>query len=143
MQSKLILFFSLVFVSLGFSLPEGWLAMMAGEKGELLIPVSSGSEDPFIIKVALASFLVSLIYAGICIAISKGLRFIPVVYAINSIFYLLCMFLVSRDSSILDAAKLGNWVPAIQLTLWFLSVVAISWATFNKPMQPTGNASAD
>jgi len=143
MQYKLILVFSLLFIALGFTIPADWLAMTYGENGELFIPVSSGSEDPFIIKLALASYVLSFLYVGMSIKLRRGIRFITPVYILNCIFYLLCMFLVSLDSSVLEAAKYGNRLPISQLVLWLISVVAIGWATFNKSMQPTANASAD
>src|SRR5690606_25870013 len=132
MQLKLILFFSLVLAALGFALPVEWLAMLIGEKGELFIPVSSGSEDPFTIKVALMSFTLTIIYSGISMALKKGAGFAPLVYTINSLFYLLCMFLVSLDSNIIGAARHGNWAPVLQLVLWLASIIAICGATFNK-----------
>lgn len=135
MRNKLIIFFSLALAALGFTIPTDWLAMMVSENGELFIPVSSGSEDPFVIKLALASYSLSFIYSSISFTLNRGVRFIPVAYLVNCIFYLLCIFLISLDSSILGAAAYGNWVPVSQVIFWFISVIAISWATFNKLRQ--------
>jgi len=122
MRDKLILFSSLALGLLGIALPTEWLAMVAGENGELFIPVSSGSEDPFAIKLGLASYILSFIYSGASITLNKGVRFIPVAYTINCIFYVLCMLFVSLDSGIFSAAGYGNWIPVLQLIFWFITV---------------------
>lgn len=135
MRNYLILIFSLVLSVVGFTLPVEWLAMMVGNNGELFISVSSGSEDPFAIKLALGSFAMTFLFAGICLLQNKGLRYITTIYALNCVFYLLCMILVSLDSGILVAAKYGNWVPVSQGAFWLATVLVVIWVSFNKANQ--------
>ena len=132
MLSKLIFCCSLILFALGFMLPIEWLAMMQRSNGDLFIPVSSGSEDPMIIKIALMSYLVSSIYSGFFVVLAREGRSLILVYTLNSIFYLICMFLVSLDTSIVMAARLGNWVPTLQAGLWLACTIAITWVAFNQ-----------
>lgn len=143
MRDHLILSISIVLAGLGFFLPKKLLFMVVGQDGELFRPLSSGGEDPTLIKIALGSYIVSASVSIISLFVRKIKRFIFPVYLVNSSFYILLMVLVSIDSSVITAAKYGSWLPVGQLILWLLSMLVIIWASFNKSIQPTANASAD
>ncbi len=132
MRNYLIFVVSLIFSVTGFLVPTEWLAMMAGENGDLLIPVSSGSEDPLIIKLALVSYIVSFMFSGICLYLNSGVQFIFRVYMANSAFYIFFMFLLSLDSSVFVAAKYRNLVPVSLIALWLVANIPLIWASFNK-----------
>ena len=139
MREHLILAISLVLSGLGFVLPENELWMVAGENGELFRPVSSGSEDPFLIKVALGSYVVSAVFTLVSLVTSKGRKYVFPLYLGNGFFYILVMALVSIDSSIWVAAENGNWLPLGQQALWLVASVAVVGASFNKRLQPRPN----
>ncbi|HAS6387155.1 TPA: hypothetical protein RZA60_004500 [Vibrio vulnificus] len=128
----IVLIFSSMFALAGFLIPVDSLLMMASENGELFTPVSSGSEDPFAIKLALASYSVCFLYISFSLFVKKGLQYITGVYLANSVFYMFCMYLVSLDSNILEAAKLGNWVPLFINVVWIGTVLVVILASFKK-----------
>ncbi|HAS6055606.1 hypothetical protein D8T45_23935 [Vibrio vulnificus] len=128
----IVLIFSSMFALAGFLIPVDSLLMMASENGELFTPVSSGSEDPFAIKLALASYSVCFLYVSFSLFVKKGLQYITGVYLANSVFYMFCMYLVSLDSNILEAAKLGNWVPLFINVVWIGTVLVVILTSFKK-----------
>ena len=140
MRNYFILICSLILFVTGILVPSQWLAMHSGEHGDLFIPVSSGSEDPFAIKLALASYMVSFIYSGLFVYLKKEARSVLGVYWANCIFYLFCMYLVSLDSSIIQAAKFGNLVPVSLSLLWLVTFVIVIGVSCKKVARK-GNAS--
>ncbi|WP_370980209.1 hypothetical protein [Agaribacterium sp. ZY112] len=134
MREFLILSVSILFSGLGFLLPEDQLLMMAGESGELFKPVSSGSEDPFLIKVALGSYVLTGVFSAVSLFVGKGRRYIFRIYLGNGAFYILVMALASIDSSVFAAAQSGNWLPLGQLALWLVALLVVIGTSFNKAM---------
>ena len=125
---------------LGFFLPEESLMMMVNEEtGEFFIPVSSGSGDPLTIKIALASFSMTLLYTTISLFFRRSSQSVYWVYNINSAFYLFYMLLVSIDSSIFIANDYGNWIPLGQFLFWVLSFILITSAKFKNVSKTTND----
>ena len=112
--------------------------MMVGQNSELFRPLSSGGDDPFGIKVALGSYVVSATFCLVCLVAPKFKRYIFRVYMVNSGFYILMMGLISVDSSVFMAAKHGNWIPIGQLVLWLVFLVAVILVTFNRASNNDG-----
>lgn len=133
-SNKLTLYFCFIFSIVGFILPENLLAMMPSENGELFIPFSSGSESPFLLKLSMASFIVTFCYGIICLVLNKNFNGIIYVFSINCAFYMFCTFLILLDSSFVDAVNYGNWLPILQSVGWGVSVIiiAVTWLKDSK-----------
>ena len=115
------------------------LAISIGEDGTVHYPISSGSEDGLILKLGLYSFAITAFYS--VISILRGHREITlfVVFTVNSLFYAFCLFLVMLDSSIIDAAKLGDWLPLAAIIIWIFTFIIYGILSLNKSPQPTLN----
>lgn len=130
LRNKLILISGSILAALGFLIPKDKLLLVVGEKGEFYLPLSSGSEDPLIIKIALCSYIISIAVIVLSSFFEKIKSYIFGVYLANSALYLLLLILVSLDSNIFSAAKYGNWLPVLQFGVWLLSIVLIIWQSF-------------
>ncbi|MDH5359070.1 MAG: hypothetical protein OEX03_00840, partial [Gammaproteobacteria bacterium] len=99
--------------------------------------ISSGSEDGIIIKFGLYLFAFTALYS--VISIFKKHRDITlfVVYVVNSLFYAFFLFLVLADSSIIEAAKQGEWLPLVANIIWLLSFLVYGALSLNKTSQST------
>ncbi len=113
------------------------LAISIGEDGTLHYPISSGSEDGLILKLGLYSFAVTVFYSVISILRSHREITLFVVYTVNSFIYAFSLFLVMLESSIVDAAKLGDWLPLAANIIWISTFIIYGLLSLNKASQPT------
>ncbi|WHI48027.1 hypothetical protein [Microbulbifer sp. VAAF005] len=143
MRDYLILLCSIVLAGLGFLLPQDQLFMAVRQDGELFRPLSSGGDDPTLIKIALGSYIASAFFAIISLYVRKIRRFIFPLYLVNSGFYILLMAFVSIDSGVIIAAKHGNWLPVGQLILWLLFLLVIIWVSLKRSIQSNSKVSAN
>lgn len=125
MMNNIILIASLLFLSIGFFVDEGQLITMTGNNGQPFIPVSSGSDDPFLMRVAFSSYVISFVYACVAIKCRVGERYIIWIYLLNGCFFIFSLFLVSFDSNIIEAARAHNSLPLMICTFWAVVNVVI------------------
>ena len=139
MHKYVILTSSILLVLIGIMIEDRGLAISIGEDGTVHYPISSGSEDGLILKLGLYSFAITAFYS--VISILRGHREITlfVVFTVNSLFYAFCLFLVMLDSSIIDAAKLGDWLPLAAIIIWIFTFIIYGILSLNKSPQPTLN----
>ncbi len=142
MKKYVILTSSLIMILLGILIEDRGLAMHVTGRGEILYPISSGSVDGLILKLGLYSFAITAFYSAI--SIFRGHREITlfVVYSFNSLIYAFFLFLAMLDSSIIDAAKLGDWLPLAANIIWILSFSIYGALSLNKASQPTPKSGA-
>lgn len=88
--------------------------------GEPIYPVSSGSEDGDILAFGFMAFLVTFIASLMTMIRKKGTKAQECAYWFNLILLSFFVFLVERDSSLVDAAALGDFMPLLGVTVAFL-----------------------
>lgn len=142
MKKYVILTSSLILILMGFLIEDRGLAMQVTEAGETLHPISSGSEDGLFLKSGLYMFALTAFYS--MISIIKGYREMTlfVVYSVNSLIYAFLLFLAMLDSSIIEAARPGDWPPLFANIIWILSFVIYAVLSLNKTSQPTPKSGA-
>lgn len=124
-QVRIILFSSVLFFGLGFFVPESELLMMQNdEAGELFKPVSSGSDDPFALKLGFIAYIISAIYVCFCLITKTGYQAIKWVYLVNGLFFCLSLCLIHLDSDFVVAYREGNGLP-LGLTLFWAFIVLV------------------
>lgn len=111
-------------VCFGILLEDRGLATLIGRDGEPIYPISSGSEDGLLLKAGLCLFIVSAISALISFIKNDGSRISRWIYWFNNVFFAFCLFLVSLDSGLISAAKLGDWLPLAAVSTWLSSIIA-------------------
>jgi hypothetical protein len=139
MKKYVILTSSIFLVLIGILIEDRGLAMGVTAGGETFYPISSGSQDGACLKLGLYSFFITTIYS--IISILRGHReiFLFVFYLVNSLIYAFFIILVMLDSSIVDAAKYGEWLPLIAHIIWTSSfVICCAWS-LNKLIKQMGN----
>lgn len=129
---RIILIVSTFFSTLiGFFLSgHDGLAMDITNKGKILYPISSGSEDAMILAFGLMSFIITFFYSVISILFDHRIKLLKRIYWINLIVFSFFVFLVSLDSSIGYAANLGDSMPLIGVTIAFVPALVLSILSF-------------
>lgn len=126
MKKLIFTFFALISIIIGWSLKDrGGLAMHITSSGEVLYPISSGSEDGTFIFLGLISFILTFSYSIASLILKHKLKTLIKVYLVNLVFLLMLIALVSLDSSIILAAKLGDDVPLIGVIISFIPLILI------------------
>jgi uncharacterized membrane protein len=134
MKKYVILTSSILLVLIGLLIEDRGLAMgVAG--GETFYPISSGSVDGLILKLGLYSFFITILFSVILIFVDFGDVILFLVYSVNSLIYAFCLFLVMLDSSIIDAAKLGDRLPLVANIICILSFAIYGALSLNKKIQ--------
>lgn len=138
MRKYVILISSGLLCGLGYLIEDRGLAMHVTSGGEIVYPISSGSDDGFLLKTGLYLFAITFIYSVISIIRWNEEVTLLKVYAINSLVYFVFLFLVMLDSSIIGAAKLGDWLPLAANSVWVLSFGLYSVMSLNRGPQHGG-----
>ena len=142
MQKYVILISSILLVLIGIMIEDRGLAISIGEYGTVHYPISSGSEDGLILKLGLYLFAITAFYSVISIVRGHRVINLILVYTANSLVYAFCLFLVMLDSSIIDAAKLGDWLPLAANIIWIFTFIIYGLLSLNKASQPTPKSGA-
>lgn len=126
MKIRAILISSAIFVLVGTFVRRSHLAMMVAEdSGAVFIPVSSGSEDPSILKLGFLSYVISFLFALYSVVLKRGSDVAMAPYVVNCVFFVLCIALISQDSNIIGAAQNGNVIPAFLVLFWIFVVTTV------------------
>lgn len=136
MKKYVILTSSIILLLLGGLIDDRGLAIQVTAGGEILYPISSGSEDGLILKIGLYIFSISALYSAISIFKGHSDTILFVVYLVNSLIYTFFLFLVMLNSSLIEAAKLGDWLPLLANIIWISSFVIYGALSLNKTSQP-------
>jgi hypothetical protein len=137
MKKYVILISSILLIAFGYLIEDRGLAAQVTSSGEILYPISSGSDDGFILKQGLYLFAITSFYSAISIIRDHRELTLFIVYSVNSLIYAFFLFLVMLDSSIIEAAKLGDWHPLTANIIWILSFAIYGALSLNKSSQPT------
>ena len=137
MQKYVILISSILLVLIGIMIEDRGLAISIAEDGTIHYPISSGSEDGLLLKIGLYLFAITAFYSVVSILRVHREVTLFVVYTVNSLAYAFFLFLVMLDSSIIDAAKLGDWLPLAANIIWLLSLIIYGVLSLNKASQST------
>lgn len=119
-KKLLILISTTVLIFMSAIIEDRGLAILATQNDELIFPVSSGSEDGILLKIGLFSFVLTWLYAVVSLLSGARAYMLLLAYIANSLIFLFFVFLVSLDSSIIDAATFGDWLPLLALVIWAL-----------------------
>ena len=126
MKKLIFAFFALVCIVIGRSLKDrGGLAMSITSTGDVLYSMSSGSNDGAILFLGFMSFTLTLTYSILSLILKHKLKILVNVYLVNLVLFLMFVGLVSLDSSIFLAAKLGDYVPLVGIIISFIPVLFI------------------
>jgi hypothetical protein len=131
---------------MGILIEDRGLAMYVTAGRETFYPISSGSEDGLILKFGLYLFGITTFYSAISIFRCHREVILFVVYSVNSLIYAFFVILVMLDSSIIDAAKSGDWLPLAANIIWIFSLViygALSLNTYQAPVRQGQNNPAN
>lgn len=132
MKKYVILISSVLLILIGIMIEDRGLAMNITGDGTVLYPISSGSADGLILKLGLFLFTITASYSLISIFRGHKERILFAVYLVNSLIYTLFLILVMLDSSIIDAAKLGDWLPLAANIILILSFIIYGALSLNK-----------
>ena len=142
MHKYVILISSILLVLIGIMIEDRGLAISVAEDGTVHYPISSGSEDGLLLKIGLIMFVVSAFYSLVSIFKCHKEIILLLVYLANSLIYAFFLFLVMLDSEIIEAAKLGDWLPLAANIIWLLSFIIYGVLSLNKASQPTPKSGA-
>lgn len=121
MIKLLILIFAIICVGFGWSFRyRDAMPMDRTAGGELIYPISSGSNDIAVLSLGLLTFILTAGYALISIVLNQNAKFLVGVYLVNIVIFTLFVLLVSMDSSFLVSAQLGDNEPLISLVVAFI-----------------------
>ena len=132
MRNKLIIVSSLILVCIGTIFSTEDFVMMLGNNGELIVPVSSGSDDPSLFRIGLLIFSISLLSSAAHALNKISFRSSLVTYLTVSIFFAVFLALIHLDSSIFVASRSGNHIPLISAAVWLMFLLGVICAPSNK-----------
>ena len=125
MKNILIIFSSAILVSIGALYSTENFSMMTGNNGELLIPISSGGEDPFLFRFGLLSFSFSLLISLACVLKAVSFKSAFVTYLVISMLFAIFLVFIHLESSVFVASSAGNNLPLIACAVWVIFLIAI------------------
>jgi hypothetical protein len=96
------------------------------DQGLPFYPMSSGSNDGFILAVGFMSLIITALYSLGAYSLKWNPERLNVVYWLNLFFLASCVFLVELDSSIIQSALYGDIVPFIGLATAFFPGLVIT-----------------
>ena len=90
-----------------------------GPEGRPLYPLSSGSNDGFILSLGFMSFLGTVIYSLGSSLLKSTPKRLPLVYLLNLSLLIMAVVLVELDSSLAGSARYGDILPVLGLITAF------------------------
>ena len=142
MKKYVILTSSVMLILMGVLIEDRGLALQVTAGGEILYPISSGSEDGLILKFGLYLFSITAFYSVISIFRGHKDTILFIVFSVNSLIYGFFLFLVTLDSSIINAAKLGDWLPLLANIIWVITFIVYGALSLNQASQPKPKSGA-
>jgi len=142
MKKYTILISTILLITVGYLIEDRGLAIQMTSDGQVLYPISSGSEDGIVLKSGLYLFVFTALYSVISIFKKHKDSTLFVVYASNSLFFTFFLLLALMDSSIIEAAKLGDWLPLTANIIWLMSFLIYGALSLNNASQPTPKSGA-
>lgn len=82
-----------------------------GTDGEYYYPISSGDVDAMILYIGFWPFTIVSLISIYSLIVRDRVHVLYIAYTIALTWFLFILFLVLLDSSLVDSAKLGDWVP--------------------------------
>ena len=126
MKKLIFTFIAFVCIVIGWSLKDrGGLAMSITSSGDVLYSMSSGSNDGAILFIGFISFILTFTYSIFSLILKHKLKTLINLYLVNLVLFLMLVGLVSIDSSIFLAAKLGDYVPLVGIIIPLIPVLFI------------------
>lgn len=135
LKKYVVLISTIILLVLGVMIEDRGLAIQVTSGGTILYPISSGGNDGAVLKLGLYLFSITALYSIISILRGHREAILLIVYLVNSLIYAFFLFLVMMDSSIIEAALLGDWLPLCANIIWvasFVVYVILSILIFNK-----------
>lgn len=124
-----LVIFATSIICLGFSWGfsgRGPMPMDITTAGELLYPMSSGSNDISVLSFGLLTFIVTAIYTPVSALLNHRLKFLVYAYLANLALFLFFVALVSLDSSFIFAAEVGDIMPLISVLIAFMPIPVLT-----------------
>lgn len=126
-----ILLFSVAIFIFGYLIEDRALLQELTEDGKCFSPQSSGSEDRAMLSLALMSFIITIAASIISILFNQHVKTLLIVYGVNFFIFLFFVLLVIMDSSLISAAKCGDYIPLLGV----LFVCISSFSLFFLPIE--------
>ena len=127
MENRIITICSMLTFLIGWSQRdrEGFIIGLDNH-GLPYYPMSSGSNDGFILALGFMSFLFTVLYVSGSYFLKRTPIRLHMIYWLNSLFLVVCVFLVELDSSVIDSALYGDIVPLIGLVTAFFPALLLT-----------------